>query len=128
MNDKKKGVFKRKEYPAAKFSELPDYADIEQRKILLREVKRGSAFIVLGSKHSPRKELLACLRLEMKSPTSNGLMVYDANIPYREQQERDVITVSINDWGNSNIIHSIKRLGLERSRTLYAFNPVDDAE
>lgn len=121
MVNKKKGVFKRKEYPVAKDSKLNDIADKDQLKILKGHLKKGSAFIVLGSVHSPRKELLNAIRLEMKSPTSNGIMTYDANVPYKEQQERDIITVSINDHGNANIIHSIKRLGAERSRTLYSF-------
>lgn len=121
MVSKKKGTFKRKDYPKAKDSKLPDFASPEQLKIINRCLKNGSAFIILGSEHSPRKELLNCLRLEMKSPTSNGVMAYDANIPYTEQCARDIITISINDWGNKNIIHSIKRLGPERSRTLYAY-------
>lgn len=82
--------------------------------------------MVFGSENSPRRELLNSIRLELKNPTSNGIMVYDANVPYKSQQDRDVIQVSVNDWGNANIIHSIKRLGAERSRTLYAYNPVDE--
>lgn len=121
MVNKKKGVFKRKEYPVAKDSLLNDIANEDQIKIIKSHLRKGSAFVVLGSEHSPRKELLKAIRLEMRSPTSNGIMIYDAIVPYKEQQERDILTVSINDHGNANIIHSIKRLGAERSRTLYCF-------
>lgn len=126
MTNKKKGTFKRKDYPKAKDSRLPDFANDEQLKILRKLISNGSAIMVFGSEHSPRKVLLNCFRMEMVSPTSNGIMIYDANVPYKEQQERDVITISVNDWGNKNIIHSIKRLGAERSRTLYSYTPQEE--
>lgn len=128
MNNKKQGVFKRKVYPRAKESTLPEFTTIKQLAVLRTVMRNGSAIVVLGSENSPRKELLSSISKEFVSPTSNGIMVYDANVPYKNQQDRDIIVVSINDCGNSNIIHSIKKLGNERSRTLYAFNPNGEEE
>lgn len=120
MKDKKSGVFKRKQYPNPKEGTIKDFADAQQLKILKKLLKQGAAFIVIGSENSPRAELMAALRFEMRTPVYSGVVAYDANVPYKTPFDRDVVTISINDWGNKNYIHSIKKLGAERSRTLYA--------
>lgn len=123
MTNKNAGVFKRKKYPTAKNSKLPDYLNPEQLKILRTCMERGSAIIFLGTENSPKDVLLKLVGYEMVKPTNNGIMVYDANVPYTSQSERDIITLSVNDWGNKNYVHSIKRIGPIRSRTLYAWVP-----
>lgn len=127
MIDKKKGVFKRKVYPTAQNSKLPDYFDKESLKVLRKCMKNGSAIILMGSEHSPRDVIRRLMGYEMVKPSTNGIMIYDANVLYKPQSNRDIITVSVNDWGNKFYCHSIKKLGPIRSRTLYAHD-VEEVE
>lgn len=55
----------------------------------------------------------------MKLPTYNGACIYDARVQVRKAYNRDTVTITLNDYGNSNIVESIKRLGPLRSTTLY---------
>lgn len=118
----KKDAFIRNPQPQKKDIELCELIDGDAYKILLREIKKGSAIILLGSENSPIPEYLKAIRLEMRKPTGNGVTSYDAYVPFKPQWKRPVITVSLFDYGNKVIVHSIKRLGPVRSKTLFAAN------
>lgn len=119
---KREYIKKRKTFPQPTSDVLDSFTTKEQRALLRKLVKQGAAFIVLGSQNSPKAEFYKGLCQEMRQPTSNGVSCYDSRVPYKNQFDRDVITISINDWGNSNYVDSIKRLDGVRTRTLYTFN------
>lgn len=119
---KKDYIKKRKTYPQPTSDVLDSFTNKEQRTLLRKLIKQGAAFIVLGSPLAPRQEFYKGLTQEMRQPTSNGVSCYDARIPFKNQCDREIITVSINDWGNDNYVDSIKRLDGVRTRTLYTYN------
>ena len=118
----KKGAFIRSPQPQKKDIDLADLIGGKEYKILKKEIKSGSAIILLGSESSPIPEYKKAIRLEMRKPTGNGVVQYDAYVPFKPQWKRPVVTVSLFDYGNKVIVHSIKRLGPIRSRTLFAAN------
>ena len=118
----KKGAFVRTPVKdkITKDKELSDFLTGEPYDILCSEIKKGSAIMLLGSENSPIPEYSKAIRLEMRKPTGNGIVCYDAYVAFKPQWKRPVITVSLFDYGNQIIVHSIKRLGPIRSKTLYA--------
>ena len=120
----KQGAFKRKPVKdrITKDKELHDLLKGTPYEILKSEVDKGTAIILLGTENSPIPEYTKALRLLMRKPTSNGLTMYDAYVAFRPQWKRPIITVSLFDYGNEVIVHSIKRLGPIRSKTLYSTN------
>ena len=123
----KKGAFVRTPQPQKKDIELANLISGKEYKILKREINAGSAIILLGSESSPIPEYRKAIMLEMRKPADNGVMQYDAYIPFKPQWKRPIVTVSLFDYGNKIIVHSIKRLGPVRSRTLFATN-VEEVE
>lgn len=118
----KKGAFVRKEQPQKKDIELSSLLSGVPYDILLNEIKKGSAIMLLGTENSPIPEYSKAIRLEMRKPTGNGVVCYDAYVAFKPQWKRPVVTVSLFDYGNAIIVHSIRRLGPIRSRTLYSAN------
>lgn len=118
----KKGAFVRSPQPQKKDVELSQLIGGKEYDILLREIKKGTAILLMGSESSPIPKYSKAIRLEMRKPTGNGVVSYDAYVPFKPQWKRPVITVSLFDYGNKVIVHSIKRLGPIRSKTLFAAN------
>ena len=124
-NKKTKGFVKKsKLQPATKSKLLESYCDNEQLAIIRDLVSKGSAFIILGSEYAPVREFQKGLMQEMYSPTSNGVAIYDTHYRFKYNNERDVITISLNDTSNThiNFVDSIKRLDTYRSKTLYTYH------
>lgn len=117
---KKKEAFKRKVQPKKKDIELSELCDEFAYPVLKKEIKAGSAVIFLGSEFSAIDQFRLATRLEMRKPTDNGICMYDAYIPFTTPCLRPIITVSLFDNGNKVRVHSIKKLGSIRSKTLYA--------
>ena len=119
---KKEHIKKRESVPKQTSELLESFANAEQLSLLRKLMKQGAAFIVLGTEGAPVAEFYKGLTQEMRKPTSNGVSCYDARVPFYNQWERDIITISINDFGNANYVDSIKRLDGVRTRTLYSYN------
>lgn len=118
---KKKEAFKRELQPKKKDIELAELCkDSVACNILIKEIKAGSVIILLGGEFSPIEDYRRAMRLEMRKPTDNGVCMYDAYVPFTSPAMRPIVTVSLFDNGNETIVHSIKRLGSIRSKTIYA--------
>ena len=124
MVDKSKDVIERKKIPMPLPELLPGLCNKAQVELIRKYIYRGAAFIVLGSEFAPITQMQKAIYREMTMPCSNGIMMYDSRTPFKKQYEREIVTISLNDEGNKNLVHSIKLLGAVRSKTLYAYNSV----
>ena len=125
MSDKKRGRIKRAELqPAVKSMLLEKLCNDEQLALIRDLVSKGCAFIVLGDTYAPVRDFQKGLMQEMRSPTSNGIALYDTHYRFRFSHERPVVTISVNDSTNRDlsIVDSVKLLDRYRSRTLYTYH------
>lgn len=117
---KKEHIKKRRVVPLKSSPILTKYVDSDVYKLIKKLIRDGSAFIVLGGEFAPTQEFYKGLCEEMYKPTSNGIACYDVAYKYRYAWDRPIVTISINDNGNKQIVDSIKRLDRVRTRTLYS--------
>lgn len=108
--------------------ELEKFTNSSQFMTIMSFVRKGAAFVVLGSDNSPRREVQKALCDAMKVPVNNGIACYDAKVAFLYAQERTVYMISVNDWGNAtgNYISRIVRLGVNVNVTVYANNFLTD--
>lgn len=125
---KKKYIKKTKVVPREKSRILDEYCSPEQVEILVKLIKQGSVFILLGSEHSYTGEFYKGLMQLMYTPTFNGAACYDAHYQFKHAYERPMITISLNDGCNKNKVDSIKKLDRYRSTTLYSYHYADGGD
>lgn len=114
--------FRRKEVKQKeKKTLLPTFMSEEQIELLKDYIKRGAVFTATGSVHAPKREVLRGLTQEMKSPTFNGFACYDARVAIKEATERPFIILTLNDFGNKNILHSIREVKGEKIYFRYRY-------
>ena len=121
-NKRTKGLVKHsKTQPLTKPILLEKLCDEEQLVLLRRLESEGCAFIILGGQYTNTAEFQKGVMQLMYQPTSNGVAIYDTYYKYKDNFERPVVTIGLNDTSNTHIsrIDNIKVLGRYRSRTLY---------
>lgn len=100
----------------------------EELKVIKNWIRKGAAFICLGSEFTYTQQFYKGLRQLMKWPTYNGVAIYDTIYKYQYAFDRPIITISLNDPNNiGKRIDSIKLLDRYRTKTLYSVT-YDDEE
>lgn len=120
---KMKSVKKTKTVPKEKSRILQDDFRIpmEVLNLIKKQIRRGAAFIVLGSEHTNTREFYKGIIQLMSAATYNGVAVYDSTYKFRNGFDRPIITISLNDPCNETKVDSIKLLRRYRSETLYTY-------
>ena len=128
MEKKNRSLVKKKKSvaPSEKSKVLEKLCSGEQLSVIKKLAKEGCVFVVLGSECADVGLFYKGLREIMQQPVFNGVCVYDAWYEFRHQWKRSVVTVSINDTNNVNIVDSIKKLQSTRTKTLYTFHYTEE--
>ncbi len=123
MARKKEKPFKRKEVKEVKKKPLESLCNEDQLQLLRNAIAQGAIFILTGSAKAPYHEFHKGLYLEMKVPTSNGATLFDTNVVFKNNWERPIFMLTLNDVGNENILHSIREIKAGRIYSRYIYHP-----
>lgn len=125
MAKPKEKPFKRKvvKQKPEKKNPLDTLCNDDQRKRLQEIIRRGGVIICTGDSFAPYQEFFKGLRMYMRNPTFNGVAMYDTHVVYKNNWTRPLYLLTLNDAGNTNILHSIREIKGRQVCSRYVYHP-----
>ena len=99
----------------------PKYVGSVTATVIMDCIEKGCAIVCIGSANSPIDDIMKGIHRSMWMPCNNGVAMYDNYIPFRKQNQREVVAEYINDWGSETYIDSVRVLKAKKAKTLYKY-------